>query len=127
MKISINTLYLKLTGIVLLIEIAIALFLKEGFIRFTVGDFLASILVYTLLRSFLKIKHIYIAIIALVISFSIEFLQMFNFLDYLGVRGNSIIAILLGSHFSIEDLIAYALGVITIFIIDLKYMTHEDH
>lgn len=127
MTIEIKTDYIKLTGILLVTEVVIALFLKDGFIRFTVGDFLASILVYCFLRSVFNTKPIYIALISLCISFSIEFLQLFKLLDYLELRENRIISTILGSHFSIEDLIAYALGVITIFVIDLKYLTNENH
>ena len=127
MTLHLNPFYIKLTGALLLIETVIAVFLKDGFIRFTVGDFIASILVYAFFRSFLKRKPINIAILALAISFSVEFLQLFNLLDLLDLRGNKIMTTLLGSHFSISDLIAYALGIITIFIIDLKYMTHENH
>ena len=122
-----NPFYIKLTGALLLIETVIAVFLKDGFIRFTVGDFLASILVYSFFRSFLKLKPITIAVLTLVICFTVEFLQLFNMLDLLELRGNKIMTTILGSHFSISDLIAYALGIITIFIIDLKYMTHENH
>lgn len=122
-----NPFYIKLTGALLLIETVIAVFLKDGFIRFTVGDFIASILVYSFFRSFLKLKPITIAVLTLVICFTVEFLQLFNMLDLLELRGNKIMTTLLGSHFSISDLIAYALGIITIFIIDLKYMTHENH
>lgn len=121
MKFTINTFYFKLTIILLITEIAIALVLKDGFIRFTVGDFLASILVYVFFRSFLKLKPIYVAFLSLVISFSVEFSQFFNLLDSLEVRENQVIATILGSHFSISDLVAYALGIITIFIIDLKF------
>ncbi|WP_397363449.1 DUF2809 domain-containing protein [Olleya sp. R77988] len=124
---KINKLYIIVTLLLLVIEIVIALFLKEGFIRFTVGDFLASILVYTFFRSFLKLKLLNIALLALAISFSIEFLQFFNLLDMLGLRENRVIATILGSHFSISDLIAYALGIITIFIIDIKFTSNENH
>lgn len=51
MTIKIDTKFLALTLIILLTEIAIAYYLKNGFIRFTVGDFLASILVYCGLKS----------------------------------------------------------------------------
>lgn len=127
MKFKLNPLYIKLTIALLFIEVAIALFLKNGFIRFTVGDFLASILVYSFFRSFLKLKPITIALLALGFSFSVEFLQLFNLLDTLDLRNNRFIATLLGSHFSISDLIAYALGVLTIFVIDLKFTTNENY
>lgn len=110
----------------LLIEIAIALLLKTGFIRHTVGDFLVVILVYCFIKSFLEIRIIHTAIMVLIIGYGIEFLQLFNILEYLHLENNKLIAIILGSTFCIQDLIAYSLGVICITYIDLKtsYKTH---
>ena len=73
MTVKIDTKFLALTLIILLTEIAIAYYLKNGFIRFTVGDFLASILVYCGLKSIFKIHCIQASIWALAISFCIEF------------------------------------------------------
>lgn len=104
----------------LLIEIAIALFLKSGFIRFTVGDFLCVILLYCFIKSFIEAKIIYTAILVLLTSYFIEFAQLFNLLDYLNLRGNRFASLILGTSFSIQDLMAYSLGVICITFIDLK-------
>lgn len=127
MTLKFNPLFTVLTVILLITEITIAYFLKDGFIRYTVGDFLASILVYCGIRSFCNTKALRVAITALIISFVIEFAQLFNLLDLLNLRTNKIASIILGSHFSIEDLIAYALGIITIYFIDLTYISNENH
>ncbi|QXP59931.1 DUF2809 domain-containing protein [Olleya sp. HaHaR_3_96] len=127
MTLKFNPLFTLLTFTLLIIEIAIAYFLKDGFIRFTVGDFLASILVYCAIKSIFKMKAIQIAITALIISFTIEFAQLINLLDFLNLRTNKLASIVLGSHFSIEDLIAYALGIITIYFIDITYISNENH
>ncbi|AUC77539.1 DUF2809 domain-containing protein [Olleya sp. Bg11-27] len=127
MTLKFNPLFTLLTFTLLIIEIAIAYFLKDGFIRFTVGDFLASILVYCAIKSIFKMKAIQIAITALIISFTIEFAQLINLLDFLNLRTNKLASIILGSHFSIEDLIAYALGIITIYFIDITYISNENH
>lgn len=101
-------------------EVCIAAFLTEGFIRHTFGDYLAVILMYCAIRSVFNIKPIYVAIAVLVFSFCIEYLQLFNLLDYLNLRDNNFAVIVLGSTFEITDLIAYTLGVITIVFIDTK-------
>ena len=127
MALKFNRLFSALTVIILITEIAIACFLKDGFIRYTVGDFLASILVYCAIRSCCSTKAVQVAITALIISFIIEFAQLFNLLDLLNLRANKIASIILGSHFSIEDLIAYTLGIITIYFIDITYISNENH
>ena len=71
--------YFILFLILFTIEACIAHFLKSGFIRHTFGDFLAIIMLYCLLKSFINIKPIPAAIIVLLISFTIEFLQLTPF------------------------------------------------
>jgi hypothetical protein len=41
-------------------------------------------------------------------------------ITYLNVEENSVIRIILGTTFSITDLVAYTLGVITVFLIDKR-------
>jgi len=115
-----NILYFILFLILLIIEILIAIFLKNGFIRHTFGDFLVVILLYFFLKSFLRINTIPLAIIVLIIAYTIEFLQLANLLDYLNLRDNLLANLILGSHFSIQDLVAYTLGITCSFIIDKK-------
>ncbi|WP_299224869.1 DUF2809 domain-containing protein [uncultured Psychroserpens sp.] len=120
MTIKFNLSFFATSLILLLVEIYIAVYLSEGFIRHTFGDFLVVILIYCLLRSFIRTKPIYIAILVLGIAFLIEFLQLFNLLDLLNLRNNKWAIIILGSTFRITDLVAYTLGVIITTIIDLK-------
>lgn len=128
MSLKFNPIFFALTITLLVTEISIAYFLNSGFIRFTLGDFLASILVYCAIKTIFKTSTITVAIITLIISFSIEFTQLANLLDYLNLRHNTLTSIILGSHFSVQDLIAYALGIITIYFIDINYITtHENY
>lgn len=102
------------------VEVLIAVYLKSGFIRHTVGDFLVTILVYCFLRSFIETKAIYIAIVTLVIAFVTEFLQLTDFLEVLGLGDNRLANIVFGNSFSIQDLVAYTLGVILIWVVDKR-------
>ena len=120
---KINIPFFITTILLLAVEIFIATFLKEGFIRHTFGDYLVVILIYSFIRSFVKAKPLPIAIATLTFAFAIEFLQLLNVLDYLNLRSNELAVFILGSTFEISDLIAYALGVITIYFIDLKLNT----
>lgn len=112
MKITFHPYYFAAFYTLLLIEIAIALLLKDGFIRHTFCDFLVVILLYCFIKSFLDIKPIILALIVLLIAFTIEFLQLANILDYLNLKDNKLIATVFGTSFSIQDLIAYTLGAV---------------
>ena len=120
MTLKFNLHFFMASLLLLIIEICIAAFLTGGFIRHTFGDVLVVILIYCSIRSCIKANPIYIAIAVLVFAFTVEFLQLFNLLDYLQLRQYKMANIILGSTFHISDLIAYTLGTITILTIDLK-------
>ena len=115
-----NKFYFLLFLILFSLEFGIAYFIKKGFIRHTIGDFLVVIMLYCFLKSFIDIKPIVMAIIVLLIAFIIEFLQLTPFLEWLNLQNNAYAKIVLGSTFNVLDLIAYSLGVLLIIIVELK-------
>ncbi|MCT4697640.1 ribosomal maturation YjgA family protein [Tenacibaculum haliotis] len=111
----------------------ILLFLTEviiaqtsGFIRHTVGDFLVVILLYFFVKSFFDISPKKLALSILIFSFTIEILQNYNLVKTLGLEHNKVASIIIGNTFSYGDLIAYALGVITVLIIEEKVMNRKE-
>ncbi|MBB3125027.1 hypothetical protein FHS04_002559 [Mesoflavibacter sabulilitoris] len=122
---KINKIYLIIFICILGIEISIALFLKSGFIRHTFGDFLAAILVFSFFKTFSRMSYLKIAITTLIIAFCIEFAQYFQLLNYLNLNQFKLLRIVFGTSFSVQDLVAYTLGVITIYFIDLKLLNNE--
>jgi SanA protein len=115
-----NKIYFLLFIIFLFLEIAIAAFLKTGFIRYTFGDYLVVILLYCFIKSFFSIKPTRAATIALLIAYGVETLQFFNLLQLLGLESNTLAKLILGSTFHFEDIIAYTLGIFTILLIEYK-------
>lgn len=120
LKFQFNKLYFVYFMILLIIEVAIAVFIKEGFIRSTFGDFLVVMLIYCFVNSIIKAKHIYIALGVLIFAYVIEFLQLFQLLKTLNLQDNKILATVFGNTFQMSDLIFYTLGVLTILIIEYK-------
>jgi hypothetical protein len=124
MKIQFNKNYLIASIILFIVEVLIAIFLKDGFIRHTFGDYLAVILLYCMFKSCITTKPFYIAIVVLIISYGIEFLQLTNFLEITNLDNNKLAKIILGSTFSFSDLIAYTLGFISILIFEFQTQKH---
>jgi len=60
------------------------------------------------------------ALIVLVLSFTVEFLQLTTFLEMLNLQDNMYAKLVLGNTFRFSDLIAYTLGVITVIGIESK-------
>jgi len=106
------------------IEILITIYLKKGFIRFVLGDFLVVIMLYYFLNSFLNIKSLKIALMVLLFSYLIEYLQLINILDILNLQNNITLKIVFGTTFSIGDLISYTLGICTVLLIE-KYLNPQ--
>lgn len=115
-----NNTYGIITLILFIIEALIALFLKTGFIRHTFGDFLCVILLYCFFKSFIEGHHFKIAISVLIIAFSIEFLQLTNYLELFNLQNNYLAKLTLGSTFEFSDLVAYTLGIITAIAFEFK-------
>jgi len=106
--------------VLFIIEVIIALYITQHFIRHTLGDYLCAIMLFFFIKSLVKMKSFYVAITILLIAYTVEFLQLTPMLTYLNVEENSVIRIILGTTFSITDLVAYTLGVITVFLIDKR-------
>lgn len=121
---KLNKSYLLITAIILVIEVLIAIYLKNGFIRHTFGDYLVVILIHSFFKSFIRIDSITLAISVLAFAFTIEFLQLINILEMLNLQNNHLAKLILGSTFQISDLVAYALGIITVLIIEFKSQNH---
>ena len=107
--------------VLLLIEVLIAVFVHDRFIRPWVGDYLVVMLIYSALKSFLNIPVIAAAIFVLAFSFVVEFLQYLNIVEYFGLQNSPIIRTVLGTSFEWTDLIAYTLGVATILLMEKQF------
>ncbi len=110
--------YALATLAIFLIEVAIALYVDDAFVRPLLGDTLAVILVYCGLRTILPIGVRTAALSALAIAFAIEFSQWIGLADMLGLARGSPWRLVIGSHFDWRDLIAYAAGAVAILLIE---------
>jgi len=101
------------------VEIAIATYLKTGFIRAYLGDLLVVILLYCLLMSTLKPSVKRGLILTLAIAFAIELLQLINLTRFFPQEYKQLATLVLGSHFSWLDLLMYVLGIVVAGITEL--------
>lgn len=113
-----NHKYFLCTIVLFIIEVLIAAFVRDTFIRPTFGDFLVVILMYCGLRSFIQASYRTIATAALLISYVIELSQYFHLIVHLGLKHSTLAQCILGSGFSWGDMLAYTLGVALIWIVE---------
>lgn len=92
---------------ILALEILIALYVHDTFVRPFLGDVLVVVLLYAGFRTILKTAASKVLIGVVCFAFFVEFLQFINFADTLAIADHSVGEIILGSTF---DLLAYLLG-----------------
>ena len=103
--------------VLLLIEVIIAIFIHDRFIRPYIGDVLVVIVLYCFARIFMpkiQLLPIYIFIFAV----AVECLQFLNIVGWLGLSGNTLANVVIGTSFDWKDIICYAVGCAVIEIIE---------
>jgi Protein of unknown function (DUF2809) len=103
----------------LAIEVIIALFVRDAFIRPYVGDVLAVMLVYAGLRAVAPLGMIPAVAVTLAIAFAIEAAQALNLLGALGLSDNALARTVLGGSFDWLDIAAYVAGVLIVLALEL--------
>jgi Protein of unknown function (DUF2809) len=105
-----NSYYFIWSIILFLIELYIALYVRDSFIRPYIGDTLVVILIYSIVRAFFSVSILNASTGVLIFSFGVEFLQYFKIVEILGLQLSSIARTVIGTSFAWADLLAYSLG-----------------
>ncbi len=104
--------------ILMTVEIVIALYVHDNFIRPYIGDVLVVGVVYCFVRVFIpegfKLMPLYIFIFAA----SVEVLQYFQLVKVLHLEENTFARVIIGSTFDIKDIACYGIGSILIFVFE---------
>ena len=94
---------------ILAFEICIAIYAKDGFIRYYLGDVLAAAMLYAFGRAAFRLPPKILALAVFTLSLVIEISQYFKVLEILGVQ-NYALWIIFGGTFDWTDIICYAIG-----------------
>lgn len=108
--------------LIFVIEVIIALFVKDSIIRPYGGDVLVVILMYYFFKTFVKMNPLPLAIGVLFFAYAVEIGQYFNLVEVLNMQDNRIMRIVIGSSFSWGDMFCYTLGAIICLFLDRKEM-----
>ena len=92
------------------IELLIALFVHDNFVRPYVGDVLVVVLIYTVVRILIpegvRLLPLYIFLFAA----GVEVLQYFRIVEVLGLSDHRILSVVIGSVFDVKDIMCYGAG-----------------
>lgn len=120
-----NKKYFAIAVVIFMIEIAIALFVHDSFVRPYLGDVLVVILIYCFLKSFLNLTVVQAAAFVLLFSFAIEFLQYLNIVNTLHLENSKIARTVIGTSFSWIDLLTYVIGLAIVIAVEKSSLKKE--
>ena len=102
--------YLIATVAIFCVELLIALFVRDKFIRPYVGDMLVVVLIYTALRIVFPEKPRLLPLYVFLFAAFVECLQAVNIVELLGLSDNRFFSVLIGTTFDWKDIACYGVG-----------------
>lgn len=92
------------------VELIIAIFINDSFIRPFIGDVLVIVLIYLFIQIFFVCKKLKLVIAVLLFSYLIEIGQYYDLVSILQLQNITIARIVIGSTFDVMDFFAYSVG-----------------
>jgi hypothetical protein len=108
-------------ALLLLVETLIALFVHDSFVRPYLGDSLAIVALYCLVRSLFAISLLPALAGTFVFACCLELGQSLQLVDRLGLSDNRVMRVVLGTVYSPYDLLAYAGGVVLVLVLERAF------
>lgn len=105
-----RVLYTVVFLILLVIEVLIALFVHDRFVRPYLGDVIVVVVVYCFVRIWIPERVRLMPLWVFLLAVCVEVLQYFRIVEVLGVENNAFLRTLIGTSFSWEDIVCYAVG-----------------
>ena len=110
----INKKYLTGFLILLIIEIFIALFVKDTIIRQLLGDVLVVIVIYAFIKTFVQKSIKFLPVYLFLFAATVEIAQFFKLVEVLHLQNNRVMATIIGATFDIKDILCYLMGMIVL-------------
>lgn len=102
--------YALATLLLIAVEVMIALFVHDRFVRPYLGDVLVVLVIYTFVRIFIPEKCRLLPLPVFLFAAAVEVAQYFEIVQRLGLDRNMFLRILIGSTFDPKDIACYAVG-----------------
>ena len=102
--------YTLATVLIFIIELLIALFVRDKFIRPYVGDMLVVVLIYTGVKIIFPEKPRLLPLYVFLFAAGVEALQGIRIVELLGLQDNRFFSVLIGTTFDVKDIVCYGVG-----------------
>lgn len=106
-------------------EVMIALFVRDRFVRPYGGDVLVTVLICCFVRIFFPEGFRALPLAVFAFAAAVEVGQYFDLVSRLGLAGNTVLQVALGSTFSWADIVCYAAGCALFFLAERCAKTYK--
>ena len=113
-----RVIYLAIFCGLLAVEVCIALFVHDAFVRPYVGDMLVTLLLCCMCRVAFPDEIRLLPVFVFLFAACVEIGQYFDIVALMGLADNRLLSIALGRTFSWMDLLCYAIGCVVAFGLD---------
>ena len=114
-----RTVYTVAVFVLLVVEIVIALFVHDNFVRPYLGDVLVTVLLCTMVRICVPDGHLWLPLGVFCFACLVEVGQSFHIVKRLGLSGNRFFSTLIGGTFDWRDILCYGIGCLAFHLIEL--------
>lgn len=101
----------------LAIEVLIALYVHDDFVRPYVGDMIVTVVVWAFARIVFPDRFKLMSLYVMIFAILVEVGQYFNYVDLLGIT-NPILVTMMGTSFAWADIACYAVGCVVAAVAD---------
>ena len=103
-----------------MVEVLIALFVHDRFVRPYVGDMLVVVVICAFLRIWIPDSVRLLPLYVFFFATGVEILQYFNLVGVLGVENNVFLRTLIGTSFDWKDILCYAVGCVLVWVAERR-------
>ena len=103
-----------------LIELLIALYVRDSFIRPYVGDALVTILICFFVRIFIPCGVSKLPFYVFLFAAAVEVSQYFNLVELLSLQQYPVVRTVLGMTFDVKDIVCYGVGCLLFWLLENK-------
>ncbi len=117
-----NKKYLLAFIILFLVEVMIALYVHDEFVRPYVGDALVVVLIYFFVRTFYQGSSLLLGVAVFAFACAVEVAQYFDVVTFLHLQDNHLARVVIGTSFSWWDIVAYFVGTLVVVLADIWFL-----
>jgi hypothetical protein len=110
LRVRLSAKYATLAAVIFALEVLIAVYLHDAFVRPLVGDALVVVLVYAAVLAVVELPAIPVVLGAFVFACAIEVGQYFELVKLLHLQQYTLARVVIGTSYDARDFAAYATG-----------------